>query len=69
MAWSGRPGWVRYYNHSEKNPRRTQRAVRSLVRLFNVEDNYFVNDMAAVEAMIFDLENEKKVSPKKLAKD
>ena len=64
-----RRAWVRYYNHSESNPRHTHRAVRSLVRLFNVEDNYFVSDMAAVEAMIFDLENEKKVSPKKLVKD
>ena len=39
------------------------------MRLFNVEDNYFVCDMAAVEAMIFYLETEKKVTPKKLVKD
>ena len=64
-----RRAWVRYYNHSESKPRHTHRAVRSLVRLFNVEDNYFVRDMAAVEAMIFDLENKKKVTPKKLVKD
>ena len=64
-----RRAWVRYYNHTESNPRRTYRAVRSLVRLFNVEDNYFVSDMAAVEAMISDLETEKKVAPKKLIRD
>jgi len=45
------------------------RAARSLVRLFNIEDNYFVNDMAAVEAMIFELGKERNVSPKKLMKD
>ena len=64
-----RRAWVRYYNHTENKPRYTDRAARSLVRLFNIEDNYFVNDMAAVEAMIFELENERKVSPKKLMKD
>ena len=63
-----RRAWVRYCNHSESKPRHTHRAVRSLVRLFNVEDNYFVRDMAAVEAMIFNLEN-KKVTPKKLVKN
>ena len=31
---------VRYFNHSEKEPRFSDRAVRSLVRLFNIEDNY-----------------------------
>jgi hypothetical protein len=60
---------IRYYNHTENKPRYTDRAVRSLVRLFNVEDNYFVSDMAAVEAMIFDLDNKQKVTPTKMVKD
>ena len=47
-----RRAWVRYYNHTENKSRYTDRAARSLVRLFNVEDNCFVGDMSAVEAMI-----------------
>ena len=39
---------VRYFNHSEKQPRLSDRAVRSLVRMFNIEDNYFISDMAEV---------------------
>ena len=65
---------VHYFNHAEKQPRFTDRAVRSLVRLFNIEDNYFISDMAEVEAMMFDLrektkEEVKKVEPTKLIKD
>ena len=65
---------VRYFNHSEKEPRLSDRAVRSLVRLFNIEDNYFISDMAEVEAMMFDLqkvteEEVQKVEPTKLIKN
>ena len=64
---------VRYFNHSKKEPRLSDRAVRSLVRLFNIEDNYFISDMAEVEAMMFDLqkktdEERKKVESIKLIK-
>ena len=64
---------LRYFNHTENQPRFTDRAVRSLVRLFNIEDTYFVSDMAEVEAMMFDLqksrEEVKKVEPTKLIKN
>ena len=43
---------VRFYNSGENHARFTDRAVRSLCRIFNVEDNYFVHDMAKVEEMI-----------------
>ena len=43
------------------------------MRLFNIEDTYFVSDMAEVEAMMFDLqksmEEVKKVEPTKLIKN
>ena len=63
---------VRYYNHNENVPRFTERAVRSLVRLFNVEDNYFVDDMAKVEEMLAGLQHktkEEKVMPIKLGQE
>ena len=65
---------VRYFNHGENQPRFTDRAVRSLVRLFNIEDNYFIDDMAKVEQLIQGLQQKdkdsmKKVEPTKLVKD
>ena len=51
---------VRYHNQSDKEPKFTDRAVRSLVRLFNVEDNYYIEDMAEVEKIIGDLEDKAK---------
>ena len=65
---------VRYFNHAEEKPRFTDRAVRSLVKLFNVEDNYFISDMAEVEAMMFDLQKDavkepEKVEPTKLVRN
>ena len=51
---------VRYYNHTENFPRYTERAVRSLVRLFNVEDNYFVDDMTKVEILVTELQHKLK---------
>ena len=59
---------VRYHNggpgpeltQNEMDPKFTDRAVRALVRLFNVEDNYYVEDMAEVERIIGDLENKAK---------
>ena len=48
---------IRYHNGNERDcpPRFTDRAVRSIVRLFNIEDNYFVDDMKEVENMINNL--------------
>ena len=46
---------VKYFNHNENKPRFTDRAVRSLVRLFNIEDTYYMNDMAKVDKLITEL--------------
>ena len=51
---------IRYFNHSEDKARTTDRAVRSLVRLFNVEDSYFIDDMSKAEKLIKALEAEAK---------
>ena len=68
---------VRFYNSGENHARFTDRAVRSLCRIFNVEDNYFVHDMAKVEEMIKMLDGKtvttekpmpEKVPPTKLVK-
>ena len=70
---------IRFYNSGENHARFTDRAVRSLCRIFNVEDNYFVHDMAKVEEMIKMLEGKtskdtaeeymtEKVQPTKLLK-
>ena len=68
-----RQATVRYHNANETNPRFSDRAVRSLVRLFNIEDSYFVRDMAEVESMIKRMEEEYKkeaqVKPIKLVKN
>ena len=49
---------IRYFNHSEEKARTTDRAVRSLVRLFSVEDSYFIEDMSKAELLIKALEKE-----------
>ena len=49
---------VKYINHTEDKPRYTDRAVRNLVRLFNVEDSYFMRDMAEVERMMTKLQKD-----------
>jgi hypothetical protein len=78
-----RRAWVRFYNSGENTARLTDRAVRSLCRIFNVEDNYFVRDMAQVEEMIKALDEsqekvfesdaevlpDEKIKPTKLVKD
>ena len=64
---------VKYFNHNENKPRFTDRAVRSLVRLFNVEDSYFMEDMAKVERLMAKLQKDdmvpRKVEPVKLIRD
>lgn len=63
---------VKYFNHTEDKPRFTDRTVRSLVRLFNIEDSYFMRDMAEVEKMMAKLQESKtavrKVKPTKLVR-
>ena len=58
---------IRYKNASEvdkkgRGPARTtERAVRHLVKLFNVEENYFVHDMEMVEDLLKSLEKDNKI--------
>ena len=49
---------IRYINSTEDDFRYTDRAVRSLVRLFSIEDSYFIEDMAEVEKRMESLNNE-----------
>ena len=51
---------IRYFNHGQDVPRMTERSVRSLVRLFNIEDDYFVRDMDQVEILLKELEHSDK---------
>ena len=60
---------VRYTNLHEKEPRFTTRSVRSLVKLFHVEDTGFMEEMAEVQKFMVDLEKEKlAVPPLRLAR-
>ena len=66
-----RRAYVRYYNYGEDAHRITDRCVRSLVRLFNVEDNYWVDEMAKCEMLVKELRRkagDSKVEPLKLLK-
>ena len=47
---------IRYFNHGQDVERKTERSVRNIVRLFNVEDDYFVRDLESVEFLIKELE-------------
>ena len=63
---------VKYFNHKENKPRFTDRAVRSLVKLFSIDDSYYMHDMAKVEKLMADLKSkevQKKVEPKKLQRN
>ena len=40
---------IRYFNASEEQPRFTDRSVRAIVKLFNVEDSSWLDDMAMVQ--------------------
>ena len=65
---------VRYHNAGEAGPRFTDRCVRSLVRLFNIEDSYFVNDLELVEKLLKEInenevDREPRVQPLRVIKD
>jgi hypothetical protein len=47
---------VRYHNSKESEPSFTTRAVCSLLRLFNVDEVGFQQEMAEVERLVFDLD-------------
>ena len=49
---------VKYHNHGDSAPKFTDRAVRSLVKLFNIHDNYFIEDMSHVEKLMSKLSTE-----------
>ena len=59
----GRDGFARraevqYQNATETEPRNTDRAVRSLIKLFNLEDTTWLDDMREVELLVEALKNE-----------
>ena len=47
-----REATVKYFNSTENTPRYTTRSVRTLVRLFNVEDSHWREDMAEVQKLL-----------------
>ena len=49
---------VKYQNSSENSPRESDRAARSLIKLFNVDDQSWMDEMFEVEKLIFDLQND-----------
>ena len=49
---------IRYTNAGQDGYRTTDRAVRSLVRLFSIEDSYFIDDLAEVEKRMEALNSE-----------
>ena len=52
---------VQYQNAKESEPRTTDRAARSLIKLFHIDDQDWQADMAEVEKLIADLEQEESV--------
>ena len=63
---------IRYTNPGESQPRFTDRSVRSVVRLFNVDEGSWSQDMAEVERLMFDLpkySKEKTVPPLRITKN
>merc|ERR1719430_844511 len=55
---------VQYQNSNEEEPRYTDRAARSLIKLFNIDDKSWQEDMDIVEKLIEDTKVEKKDSKK-----
>ena len=49
---------VQFQNSKEKEPRFTDRAARSLVKLFNIEDSTWLDDMHTVEKVVAALKKE-----------
>ena len=48
-----------YQNHGENFPRFTNQSVRSLIRLFHIDDQNWQDDMALVEKLINELQKDK----------
>ena len=51
--------WVQYQNFGENSPRFTDRSVRSLIKLFHIDDQNWQDDMAEVEKLIDELQKDK----------
>ena len=49
---------VQYQNASENKPRTTDRAARTLIKLFNIDDTFWNDDMAEVEKLVDKLQEE-----------
>ena len=49
---------VQYQNSSEESPRTTERAVRSLIKIFNIDDQNWQDDMSKVEELMRSLEKD-----------
>ena len=56
-----REATVKYCNASEDIPRYTDRSIRSLVRLFNVMDGHWRQDMEQVQRLLNELKVEAKL--------
>ena len=50
---------VQYQNHGENFPRFTDRSVRSLIKLFHIDDQNWQDDMAEVEKIVVELQKDK----------
>merc|ERR1719233_1381725 len=50
---------VQYQNSSEEGPRYTDRAARSLIKLFNIDDKSWQEDMDLVEKLIDEAKDNK----------
>ena len=53
---------IQYHNANEDQPRRTDRAARSIVKLFNISDQDWTADMAEVEKLVDILQKESNTS-------
>ena len=51
--------WVQYQNFGESFPRFTDRSVRSLIKLFHIDDQNWQDDMAEVEKLVNELQKDK----------
>ena len=59
---------VQYQNASEEEPRETDRAARSLIKLFNIDDTTWKKDMDEVEKILAEVNKEIENPPKKPTK-
>ena len=56
---------VKYFNHNENFPRFTDRSVRNMKKLFNIDDSTWLDDMKEVEKLKQSLKDDDKAESKK----